>query len=158
MIFQERQTLEGFEYKVEDLFGVITISSVTDRLDAPMLDTIVMHVLKSGMISGSVSQTITFEFAKAPAWVPDEEKPAAAATVTAPEKSRTVLFLLAFFLGCFGAHRFYAGKPGSAIAMLLLTLTFFGAIISGIWALCDCFVIAVLGTFSDSEGRAITKW
>ena len=155
MIFQEKQTLEGFEYKVEDLFGVIDIKSTSDRLDGPMLDTIVMGVLKTGANAGNITATVTFEFKRAPMWMPDDEKPV---TVSTPEKSRTVAFLLALFLGGFGAHRFYAGKPGSAIAMLLLTLTFFGAIISGIWALCDCFVIAVLGAFSDSEGRAITKW
>ena len=30
-------------------------------------------------------------------------------------KSRLVAFLLAFFLGMFGAHRFYVGKTGTAI-------------------------------------------
>ena len=37
-------------------------------------------------------------------------------------KSRTVLVLLAFFLGTFGAHRFYAGRTKSAIGMLVLPI------------------------------------
>ncbi len=35
-------------------------------------------------------------------------------------KSRTVTTLLAFFLGEFGAHRFYLGKNRTAISMLVL--------------------------------------
>jgi TM2 domain-containing membrane protein YozV len=35
------------------------------------------------------------------------------------EKSRIVAALLAFFLGLFGAHKFYLGKTGAAVVMLL---------------------------------------
>lgn len=62
-----------------------------------------------------------------------------------------VAYLLWFFLGGFGAHRFYFKKNGSAIAMILLLvssvfLTFFligifGLIIGGIWVLVDAFLI-----------------
>lgn len=60
-------------------------------------------------------------------------------------------FLLCFFLGCFGIHRFYVGKIGSGIAQLL-TL---GGL--GIWALID-LVMIIVGSFSDSQGRKITAW
>jgi TM2 domain-containing membrane protein YozV len=66
-------------------------------------------------------------------------------------------FLLAFFLGPFGVHRFYVGKTGSGIAMLVLTLTLVGAIVTGIWALVDWIVI-VCGGFTDGEGRQIRRW
>ena len=66
-------------------------------------------------------------------------------------------FLLNFFLGCFGAHRFYVGKIGSGIAMLLISLTFYGLIITGIWALIDLILI-LCGSFSDAEGRPLTRW
>lgn len=36
-------------------------------------------------------------------------------------KSSILTWLLWFFLGTFGAHRFYHGKMGSAISMLVLT-------------------------------------
>jgi hypothetical protein len=39
-------------------------------------------------------------------------------------------FLMAFFIGPLGVHRFYTGKTGSGIAMVILTLTIFGAIIT----------------------------
>lgn len=59
-------------------------------------------------------------------------------------KSMVVYLILAWFLGIFGAHRFYAGKTGSAVAMLLMsTLGFFlivPVVISAIWALVDIIV------------------
>lgn len=59
-------------------------------------------------------------------------------------KSIVVYLILAWFLGIFGGHRFYAGKTGSAIAMLLMSTIGFVLIvpvfISGIWALVDIIV------------------
>lgn len=69
----------------------------------------------------------------------------------ANRKSTGVAYLLWIFLGGFGGHRFYAGKTGSAIAMLALTIL--GVILSivgvgfvlliavGIWTLVDAFLI-----------------
>ena len=83
-------------------------------------------------------------------------------------KSRLATTLLAFFLGEFGAHRFYLGKIGTAVAMLLLgivgwsTVWFFGVGLAfligvGIWAFVD-FIFAVIGCMKDKEGRVIAKW
>ena len=82
-------------------------------------------------------------------------------------KSRLATTLFAFFLGQFGAHRFYIGKTGSAIAMLVLTIlgwaTFWfllGFLFLGIvwvWNLID-FVFAVAGMMKDSNGLLIEKW
>jgi TM2 domain-containing membrane protein YozV len=66
-------------------------------------------------------------------------------------------FLFAFFLGPFGAHRFYVGKTGSAVAMLLLTLSLFGVFITGFWSLID-WILVVSGSFRDGEGRLIKSW
>ena len=66
-------------------------------------------------------------------------------------KSRLVVSLLSWFLGFFGAHRFYLGKTGTALLMLF-TL---GGL--GIWALVD-FIFAVAGIMKDKEGRLIKKW
>ena len=67
------------------------------------------------------------------------------------EKKRLVAFLLCFFLGCLGVHRFYVGKIGTGVAQIL-TL---GGL--GIWALIDLIMI-ICGAFKDSEGNAITEW
>lgn len=60
-------------------------------------------------------------------------------------------FLLCFFLGAFGAHRFYAGKIGTAI-LQIITL---GGL--GIWTLVD-FIMIIVGAFTDKEGNKITQW
>ena len=69
-------------------------------------------------------------------------------------KSRVTAALLCFFLGMLGIHRFYVGKIGTGILMLVLTLTFFGSFISGIWALIDLIMI-ICGSFRDKQGNII---
>ena len=66
-------------------------------------------------------------------------------------RSRLTVTLFAWFLGIFGAHRFYLGKIGTAIAMLLTA----GGV--GIWALVD-FIMAVSGSMRDKEGKLIKNW
>ncbi|RRG18227.1 TM2 domain-containing protein [Weissella viridescens] len=58
-------------------------------------------------------------------------------------KSTVLAYILAIFLGVFGAHRFYMGKTGSGVAMLLITILTlgFGMIITGIWDIVDLFLI-----------------
>ena len=54
-----------------------------------------------------------------------------------PRKDKVAAALLAFFLGIFGVHRFYLGKVGSGIAMLVLTCTLVGIFVTSIWSLID---------------------
>lgn len=56
------------------------------------------------------------------------------------EKSMVVYLILCWFLGIFGAHRYYAGKIGSAITMTILTITIIGLFVTGIWALVDLII------------------
>ena len=63
------------------------------------------------------------------------------------KKSIVVYLLLCWFLGIIGAHRYYAGKYGTAILMTVLTITFVGIFITCIWALVDLIVgFCCLGT------------
>lgn len=66
-------------------------------------------------------------------------------------------FLLAFFLGMFGAHRFYVGRTSSAIAQLILTLTIVGALITAIWHLID-WIMIVTGSFEDEDQKLLKRW
>ncbi len=52
-------------------------------------------------------------------------------------RNKIVAAVLAFFLGTLGIHRFYLGRTGSGVVMLLLTCTIVGALITGIWAFVD---------------------
>lgn len=60
-------------------------------------------------------------------------------------------FLLCFFLGILGVHRFYVGKIGTGV-LQILTL---GGL--GIWAFIDLIII-VVGSFKDKEGNTLTTW
>lgn len=66
-------------------------------------------------------------------------------------KSRLAAALLAWFLGVFGVHRFYVGKIGTGILMIV-TL---GGL--GIWTLID-FIIILIGNFKDKEERPLINW
>ncbi|HLK59436.1 MAG TPA: TM2 domain-containing protein [Chthonomonadaceae bacterium] len=67
--------------------------------------------------------------------------------------SRKVLiaFLLCFFLGYLGVHRFYAGKIGTGLIWL-----FTGGVF-GIGWLIDMILI-LCGAFRDAEGLPIKEW
>ena len=65
-------------------------------------------------------------------------------------KSWMVTLLLCFFLGALGAHRFYTGKIGTGVAMLL---TVGGC---GIWALID-FIMILMDKFTDADGQPLQK-
>jgi TM2 domain-containing membrane protein YozV len=60
-------------------------------------------------------------------------------------------FLLCFFLGWSGAHRYYVGKIGTGILML-----FTGGVFGVLW-LIDIIMI-VLGGFTDEAGNKLTEW
>lgn len=77
--------------------------------------------------------------------------PYAQAPASASSKRILPAFLLCFFIGIFGIHRFYVGKWGTGIAQIL-TL---GGL--GIWALVDLIII-ICGNFRDSDGNKIDQW
>jgi TM2 domain-containing membrane protein YozV len=66
-------------------------------------------------------------------------------------KSRLVALLLCFFLGVIGLHRFYVGKNGTGILMIVT----FGGL--GIWVVID-LVMIIVGSFTDKQGRRLYKW
>ncbi len=65
--------------------------------------------------------------------------------------------ILAFLVGIFGVHRFYVGKTGTGIVMVILSVTVVGLFITSIWALID-LVMIVVGSFEDADGQPITEW
>ena len=72
--------------------------------------------------------------------VPGAAAPATSAPtppVDRTDRNKYVAALLAFFLGMLGIHRFYLGRTGSGIVMLVLSFTVVGLMISAPWALID---------------------
>ena len=57
------------------------------------------------------------------------------------KKSLAVTYVLWGVVGPFGGHRFYLEKTGSAVAMLILTLTVIGLIATFIWWIVDAVLI-----------------
>lgn len=60
-------------------------------------------------------------------------------------------FLLNFFFGFLGIHRFYVGKIGTGLLQLFTVGGF------GLWALVDHFLL-VWGAFTDKAGNRVTQW
>lgn len=67
------------------------------------------------------------------------------------KKSTTTAYLLWWFTGAFGGHRFYLGRTGTAVAMLLITvfscmlmivlIGFVTVWVPIVWAIVDAFLI-----------------
>lgn len=119
MIFQEKKVEEGFEYKVEDVFGVIELKS-PEKLEGETLDSIVVILLKgpnAGRVEGEVATPfgpLSYVFTRAPQWEDDDEleqpnetppcedtptstpEAGSESTATSPETSRTSNWLRRF--------------------------------------------------------------
>ena len=67
------------------------------------------------------------------------------------EKSRLVTLVLCWVLGIFGVHRFYVGKTGTGILMLLTG----GGLL--IWMFVDLIMI-LIGTFKDKQNKPVFRW
>ncbi len=67
------------------------------------------------------------------------------------DRNKYVAAALAFVLGTLGIHRFYLGRTGSGIAMLVMSITVIGLLLTGPWALVDMIRYLVM---SDREFAA----
>jgi TM2 domain-containing membrane protein YozV len=79
----------------------------------------------------------------------------------AAKKSAVIAYLLWFFLGGFGVHRFYLGRIGSGIVMAIIAILswitvvvaigFLGLAVIGIWWLVDALLIPGIVTQANQE-------
>ncbi len=157
------------------------------------LDQVVMHALEKEparryqqanqvktdveTIASGPGQTSTPATPGAPATI----KPLIASSGSNSEKAILPAFLLAFFFGVFGAHRFYVGKIWTGLTQLagvglciffiiICALTnsdsahvIFGVSLGfliigcGVWAMIDWILLACRA-FTDGEGKRINYW
>lgn len=83
--------------------------------------------------------------------VPGAPVPAAPPPAEQNDRNKYVAAILAFLVGPLGIHRFYLGRTGSGIAMLVLTCTIVGLLLSVPWAFVDMVRYLVM---SDREFAA----
>jgi len=67
------------------------------------------------------------------------------------DRNKYVAAVIALILGPLGIHRFYLGRIGTGVLMLILTCTAIGALVSVPWALIDAIRYLVM---SDREFAA----
>ncbi|WP_336279073.1 TM2 domain-containing protein [Bartonella sp. CB175] len=73
-----------------------------------------------------------------------------------PEQLKVMFALLCWCTGLFGVHRFMVGKIWTGALMLILSISFVGLLISGVWMFVD-FILILAGQFSDKNGNKITN-
>lgn len=56
-------------------------------------------------------------------------------------KNMLVAYVLWYFLGMVGGHRFYMGNTGSAVAQLILSISIIGLVVTSIWWIVDAFLL-----------------
>lgn len=74
--------------------------------------------------------------------------PSSSPAAVRTDRNKLIAALLALFLGPLGVHRFYLGRNGSALAMLVMSMTMVGLIVTLPWSLID--MIRYVG-MSDEE-------
>ena len=82
--------------------------------------------------------------------LPDSDTASVGAARQAPSNDRNkyVAALLAFFFGVLGIHRFYLGRNGSAVLMIVISATIVGLLVTGVWAFIDTVRYLIM---SDAE-------
>jgi len=93
--------------------------------------------------------------------VPGTSPPPAVAPPPRPpayeDRNKLVAALLAapFLIGCLGVHRFYLGRGASGLAMLLLSCTVIGLVVTVPWAFIDMIRYLAMSDreFAERYGR-----
>ncbi|HJU96623.1 MAG TPA: DUF1707 domain-containing protein [Jiangellaceae bacterium] len=125
--------------------GRLGLDEIDERLDA------VFAARTHGELAAVVADIV-------PAPPPVPRPSVYAVEHTSRVSDRTILpaFLLCFFFGIFGAHRFYAGRTGSAVAMLVLFFLTLG-VVPAFWMLVDLIILGT-SSFRDGRGHVMRRW
>jgi len=153
------------------------------------LDEVVLHTLEkeperryqhARQVKTDVEAITSVQAGAMPGAAPPPVPPTTATAGATSDRMILPAFLLAFFFGVFGAHRFYVGKIwtaflqlaalGGCVLLVIACATSNGngqpvlgislaALICGcgIWATID-WILIVCKAFTDGQGRRITNW
>lgn len=80
--------------------------------------------------------------------LPETEPAPANRPRAANDRNKYVAAALAFFFGVLGIHRFYLGRNGSGVLMLVLSATIVGLLVTSVWAFVDMVRYLIM---SDAE-------
>jgi len=71
------------------------------------------------------------------------------------DRNKYIAALIAFLIGPLGIHRFYLGRTGSGIAMIILSCTIIGLLVTIPWALIDMIRYLIMSDreFADRYAR-----
>ncbi|MGI9311288.1 MAG: NINE protein [bacterium] len=62
-------------------------------------------------------------------------------------------YVLLILAGLLGGHRFYVGQKGTAIVILILTISVVGAIVSVAWVIVDIFLLPEMVARKNNQLR-----
>lgn len=150
-ITAETQIVDPFDDQVKRASSIPEIAQYIPVL-APPLPTPPVLQTQQSVYSAPVHQ--------APGYYNFSQPPAAYSSLPpisyGPPRNKMLAMLFALFLGAFGMHRFYLGRPAGGFAMLCLTVMTFGfaAPLTIIWALFDLMMIAN-GELRDGADRPL---
>ncbi|MGZ8351630.1 MAG: TM2 domain-containing protein [Allosphingosinicella sp.] len=90
--------------------------------------------------------------------VPGTSPPPVAAPRPAPlhdDRNKYIAAVIAFVIGPLGIHRFYLGRTGSGIAMVILSCTIVGLLVTVPWAFIDMIRYLIMSDreFADRYAR-----
>jgi TM2 domain-containing membrane protein YozV len=141
----------------ESVAAMVRTAAVDGRLRLDEIDER-MDAVFTARTHGELAAVIA-DIVPAPAPTPPAARtPVYASGPTSRVSDRTILpaFLLCFFFGIFGAHRFYAGRTGSAVAMLVLFFLTLG-VVPAFWMLIDLIILGT-SSFRDGQGNLMRRW
>lgn len=115
-----------YSFRPED-WDDVSEPSVGARVDFKVEDRQALNIFREPGVAGAVAQ------------------PGRVAVVPVTDRNKYIAALIAFVLGPLGIHRFYLGRTGSGLAMLLLSCTVIGLIATIPWAFVDMIRYLVMG-------------
>ena len=123
---------QRYSFRPED-WDDVTEPSVGARVDFEAEGRQALNIFREPNATGAVAQ------------------PGRMAVVPVTDRNKYIAALIAFVFGPLGIHRFYLGRKGSGLAMLILSCTLVGLIVTYPWAFVDMIRYLMMGDEEFAE-------